>query len=262
MTVIVGVKCTDGVVIGADSIATSANGSVPIMQIESNAKIRIFGKNIIVAATGAIGYAQRLHMCIEAAVAGKIFANFKHDRLTQHISEKFILELQKSHAPNHPQFGGLNFGALIGFVVDEEPCLVEFAANNFQPEYKKDKLFFCSMGSGQALADPFLAFVSKVLWKNALPDVKMGRFGVHWVLSHTLNYAPGMVGPPICAASLIKSGKEWVASQIVDNEEGGISSSQASRREFHLLFLSRLTQWMFLHRRSWPGAFSQSRSVS
>jgi len=219
VTVIVGVKCTDGVVIGADSIATSAAGTVPTMQIESNHKIRIFGKNIIVAATGAIGYAQRLHMCVEAAVNGKVFANFKHDRLTQHIAEKFILEMQKSLAPNHPQFGGLNFGAMFGFVVDDEPCLVEFAANNFQPEYKKDKLFFCSMGSGQALADPFLAFVSKVLWKNKLPDVKLGRFGVHWVLSHTLTYAPGMVGPPIVAASLVKSGKDWIASQIADNEE-------------------------------------------
>jgi hypothetical protein len=41
LTIIVGVKCTDGLVIGADSIAASASGTTPIMQIESNDKIKI-----------------------------------------------------------------------------------------------------------------------------------------------------------------------------------------------------------------------------
>jgi hypothetical protein len=37
---------------------------------------------------------------------------------------------------------------------------------DFQPEIKRGKLFFVSMGSGQPLADPFLAFVKRVLWKD------------------------------------------------------------------------------------------------
>jgi 20S proteasome alpha/beta subunit len=50
------VKCTDGVVIGADSIATSSAGITNIMQIESNDKIRIFDNSIILTATGSVGY--------------------------------------------------------------------------------------------------------------------------------------------------------------------------------------------------------------
>jgi hypothetical protein len=219
LTIIVGVKCTDGVVIGADSIATSSASMTNIMQIESNDKIRIFDDTIIIAATGAVGYTQRLHLQIETAIKGSIFKNYKHDRLTQHIANKFIGDLQSSLAPNFPQFGGIGFGALMGAIVDDNPCLVEFATNNFQPEYKEKKSFFVSMGSGQPLADPFLAFVSRVLWHDRLPDVKIGRFGLFWALRHTLKHAPGLVGPPIRLATLKRREGKWVASEGDDDQE-------------------------------------------
>jgi hypothetical protein len=93
------------------------------------------------------------------------------------------------------------------------PFLAEFATNDFQPEIKTDKLFFVSMGSGQMLADPFLAFVSKVLWKNKMPAVDEAKFGVYWVLDHTIKLAPGKVGPPIRLATLRKVENVWVAAE-------------------------------------------------
>jgi hypothetical protein len=218
VTIIVGVKCTDGIVIGSDSIATSAAGVTPIMQIESNDKIRIFADKIVIATTGSIGYTQRLHLQIDACIKGNVFVNYKHDRLTQHIAKIFLADLQSSLAPNYPQVG-INFGALMAAVIDGAPCLIEFATNNFQPEYKEKKMFFVSMGSGQPLADPFLAFVSRVLWKDNLPDVRLGRFGLYWVLLHTLKYAPGMVGHPIRLATLTKKGENWAALMAEDNQE-------------------------------------------
>lgn len=75
------------------------------------------------------------------------------------------------------------------------------------------------MGSGQPLADPFLAFVSRVLWRDRLPDVKIGRFGLFWALRHTLKHAPGLVGPPIRLATLQKRDAAWVASEADDHQE-------------------------------------------
>jgi hypothetical protein len=69
------------------------------------------------------------------------------------------------------------------------------------------------MGSGQVLADPFLAFVSKVLWKNRMPTVDEARFGVYWVLDHTIKLAPGKVGPPIRLATLRKHENVWAAAE-------------------------------------------------
>ena len=77
------------------------------MQIESNDKIKIFDNKIIVATTGSIGCTQRFHRQLDASVEGKVFINFKHDRLTQHISKKFIDDMQNSGTPYNPQFGGL-----------------------------------------------------------------------------------------------------------------------------------------------------------
>jgi hypothetical protein len=127
--------------------------------------------------------------------------------------------LSSSGTPYNPQFGGFGFGALLGTMIDVDPCLIEFATNNFQPEYKEKKMFFVSMGSGQPLADPFLAFVSRVLWKNTLPDVKNGRFGLYWALTHTLKYAPGLVGHPIRLATLSKRENAWIASENDDYQE-------------------------------------------
>jgi Proteasome subunit len=218
VTIIVGVKCTDGVVIGADSIATSSTGAQNVMQIESNDKLRIFGGKVIVGATGAVGYTQRMHYHLDRAVQGGGFlTSAKHER-PQLLCRRFLSDLQASLAPNH-SVGGLRFGALLATEISGEPCLIEYAADTFQPEYKEQKLFYASIGSGQPLADPFLAFVSRVLWKNILPDVRLGRFGLFWALMHTIKLAPGMVGFPIKMAVLTKVDGAWCARESPDTQE-------------------------------------------
>lgn len=85
-------------------------------------------------------------------------------------------------------------------------------------------MHFVSMGSGQALADPFLAFVSRVFWKNETPTVKSAKLGVYWVLDHTIKCAPGGVGEPIKLA-VLKKDKHWNASLIEDGELEEIAES-------------------------------------
>jgi 20S proteasome alpha/beta subunit len=58
VTVLVGVRCSDGVVIGADGIATSSMGAAPLIHLEADPKIRLFSDTVIMATTGSVGYAQ------------------------------------------------------------------------------------------------------------------------------------------------------------------------------------------------------------
>src|SRR5262245_7311432 len=111
------------------------------------------------------------------------------------------------------------FGALIGGINKNDLFLAEYSSVDFQPEIKQD-LVFVSMGSGQLLADPFLAFVNRVLWKNATPTVDVARFGVYWVLDHTIKLAPGKVGPPIRLATLSKIDGAWIAKEE-DTQQAG-----------------------------------------
>lgn len=215
MTVIVGVRCTDGIVVGSDSIATSAMGANNLMQVPSNSKIQIFPENVIVAATGSVGFTQRLSVQIEKAIKGAVFKNLPVNECTANIANKMLTDLQSSMVQKHPQHG-IGFGALIAAPIKGEPYLVEFGTMDFQPEIRKDKLFFVSMGSGQLLADPFLAFVKRVLWKDEVPTVDIGKFGVYWVLDHTIRLMPGGVGGPIKLAVLRKVEGQWTAQEIED----------------------------------------------
>jgi hypothetical protein len=188
------------------------------MRLESNDKIKIFGGKVIVATTGSVGYTQRLHFHVEQAVRANVFTHLARNERAPNISKRFLTDLQYSIAPSHPQ-NGIGFGALLATNFDDDPCLVEYATDTFQPEFKQNKLFFVSMGSGQGLADPFLAFVGRVLWKNTLPDIRLGRFGLYWTLNHTINRAPGLVGHPIRMAVLSKIDNQWSAYESADDQE-------------------------------------------
>jgi predicted proteasome-type protease len=212
VTVLVAVRCSDGVVIGADSIATSSIGEFPLMHIPVDSKITTFSQNIIVASTGAVGLSQRLHHHVEGAINGGVFKNLNLHECTTNISKRVLTEFETNKVRMWGQ-EGLRFGAYVAAPIRDELVLVEYATTDFQPEVKQGNLFFGSMGSGQMLADPFLAFVTRVLWQNKMPTVDVAKFGVYWVLDHTIKHAPGKVGPPIKLATLTKIDANWVAQE-------------------------------------------------
>lgn len=217
MTVLVGVRCTDGIVIGADSMATSAHGTNPVMQIPSGEKLRLIGNKAILAATGAVGLSQRIRIIADRMWEQKQF-NGTGMTVAKAFAGQCMTDFGESKVQMSPQHG-LGFGALLAMVVGNEPYLVEFASTDFQPEIKVPPLFYVSMGSGQALADPFLAFVDRVLWKRTMPNVETAKIGVFWALYHTIQLAPGGVGGDIRIGVVRKVGIDWKAEILADTGE-------------------------------------------
>lgn len=215
MTVIVGVRCSDGIVIGTDSAATSTAGQIPVLRTDVD-KIFLVGDRTIIAGTGAIGLTQRFHQIVEAAWTSKLF---QKDTLTcvRQLVKDAREDFQRTQVPFHQQ-GGLQFGVVLGAVFSGAPDLIEFGTYDFQPEIKRGKLFFVSMGSGQPLADPFLAFVKRVLWRDQTPTVDAAKIGVYWALNHTIDCAPEYVGRPIALAILKRTGGTWQASLMGEAE--------------------------------------------
>ena len=220
MTIIVGVRCTDGAVIGADSAATSAHGTQRLIQLISDDKISIVGGKVIIASTGAVGLSQRFHGVVKSAWdPPKKWFQKSGAECAREIARATLQDFDYTGVQRLPlQQGGIGFGSLMAAPLDGMAQLIEFGTPDFQPEIKKDQLHFVSMGSGQVLADPFLAFVSRVLWGSKPPDVQMGAFGLYWVLSHTIQYAPGGVGKPIKIAVLKKEKGEWTARSVEGDE--------------------------------------------
>ena len=65
MTAIVGVLCSDGVVVGSDSAATFASGIQPTIEQET-IKIDVINDRVIVAGSGLIGLHQRCHNVVRS----------------------------------------------------------------------------------------------------------------------------------------------------------------------------------------------------
>ena len=72
------------------------------------------------------------------------------------------------------------------------------------------------MGSGQSLADPYLALMRMAFWKNGPPSLQSGIFAAAWVMHHAIEAAPGFVRLPIDIAVL--SNEEKTARLLVPDE--------------------------------------------
>ena len=228
MTVLVGILCDDGVIIGADSAETVVHGAAfRTIEFPGAIKIKIIGSSVITAATGSVGLAQRFNQKMLAMNnKGELR---KADVIEQgtFISEKIINDFKRTpSAPqNHPHTGW-GLGALVALPLNSKPELFEFDSIQFHPERRgdpgqdgKDRTSrIVSMGSGQVIADPFLGFIRNLFWTSDKPKLKDAKVAVAWTLKHVISLNPGGVGGPQQLAVLEKIGAQWEASEIEPGE--------------------------------------------
>ena len=81
---------------------------------------------------------------------------------------------------------------------------------------KGEQCWYVSMGSGQTLADPYLALMRMAFWNNGRPSLQSGIFAAAWVMHHAIEAAPGFVRAPIDIAVLSDEDKK---ARLLDPEE-------------------------------------------
>jgi len=211
LTVLIGVLCRDGVVIGADSAATFVAGSQRTIE-QPATKIEIIGDNIILAATGSVGLKQRFAHIVEGCWRDK---KFQGDGITTStmLSNLAIRNFKETDSPK-------GFGALLAFPVHKKPYLCEFDVAGFQPELKTSDLWYCSMGSGQSITDPFLGFIRSIFWADGRPpSCQDGIFATVWALKHAIEVNPGGINGPIRIATLMLNEKKELQARLLDHHE-------------------------------------------
>jgi 20S proteasome alpha/beta subunit len=211
VTLLVGVLCSDGVVVAADSFMTLGQGPGQFTISHQARKIEIVSNQVIVAGTGQVGLGQRF-----AAKVKELWGNNKLKGTEVESSRIIAEEALKDFSSTGAQRG--SFGALVAFPKSQEVHLCEFASADMQPELKTKKAWFVSMGSGQSLADPYLALMRTVFWSDGPPNVEDGKFAAVWVVQHVLKAAPGFVGPPVDVAVLKKEAGGIRASFVSEDE--------------------------------------------
>ena len=225
MTVLIGVLCENGVVIGADSSATSyfpmgSSGQVRTIE-QYYEKIEIIDDQVILAGTGSMGLGQRFYEVVKNSWRGGEFK--KLNSAVDYGKRLSVLGI------NDFQETGLkvgNYGALAAFPTKGTPTLCELSLSDFQPELKTNRLWYVAMGGGQPIADPFLGFIREIFWEEGAPSRQEGVFAVTWVLEHVIDLKPGGVKGPPHIATLFPNSKGIHEARLLSPEE--ISEHQQS----------------------------------
>ena len=216
MTLIVGILCSDGVVVASDSAATFGAGGRPTIGQQIVRKVHRLNDHLLFSSTGAVGMAQLLADkvgtlwnngtlsgskcptpesamdCIGKEIVNLVGPYLQTAKLQHEITGDASSSLCKS---------------LVALPVGKVPCLFNFDYNG-APERSTAELPFISMGSGQPIADPFLALLHRLLWKGAEPTVAEGRLAAVWTIEHVSQTNPGGVGGAVQLATLsLTSGK-------------------------------------------------------
>lgn len=90
---------------------------------------------------------------------------------------------------------------------------------------------FISLGSGQAIADPFLAFLKRLIWAKDPPTLAEGKLVSVWAIDHVCKTNPGGVGGDVQMMVLPRGG----AVVELGEAEGAEHKQQAAGAENALL---------------------------
>ncbi|MCY3979241.1 MAG: hypothetical protein OXG23_14170 [Chloroflexi bacterium] len=220
MTLVIGVKCQDGIVIGADSVTTYGSA----IEQEVDDKIKTIDGEVLVASAGDVGLGQIVYGNLEQhwseVVAGKDIVSTRKE-ISALVWDEIKPALQRA-AEAETLFGrriveSLACNFMVAFAIDDAHTLLVFDDNAQSLEVTFSSPFF-SIGSGNIQADPFLAFVKRIFWKDSTPKTLAdGIFCVLWTLDHVsrVNAGLGVGGRPNVVVLQNRENK-WRAEKMSD----------------------------------------------
>jgi 20S proteasome alpha/beta subunit len=181
LTLIVGIKCKDGVVLGADGAATlGALGQQTVRQ--STSKLYIVNHCVVVGVSGPVGLGQRIAGEVESIWTKKQLSGKKTtDAMTFMRLQLWNNILNVEHqvaAVAKNSIGQLALqdtlaSTLVALPISGNPCLIQFDQQG-APEEADDKLPFVAIGSGQAMLIRFLRSSAEFFGRKPFQRCKMG----------------------------------------------------------------------------------------
>lgn len=190
MTLLVGVLCTDGVVIGSDSAATLGSG---VLQSPVK-KVHVVNDSILVATAGSVGLGQRFRHVVAQAADDEKFQAMDLVGKGVSLSERGLQNFKRTSSDARKT------SALVSISNGKKPDsagLIEFSSRGFSPSVVREGVRFTAAGSGATVAGPLLALVRHAFWADSHPSVTDGVFAVAFVLNLATRIVPRGVGGPV-----------------------------------------------------------------
>lgn len=213
MTIIIGVKCDDGIVIGADTTATLGGGLFQnTVEQHQQPKIEIIPNYPVIAAySGFVGLGQRILLSLqkeweEILGCNKLDARAKiRDSILKQIMTPLRVADLARQVYGDAARGTAICHTLFAFPIEGETLLVEFDPLGADEE-KTSSIPFVSIGSGGKEADFFLSFIKEFLWDDKHPsNLADAKRAIIWTIALIKKYhSGGGIGGDTQVASLIK----------------------------------------------------------
>ncbi len=212
-------------------MATYATTSGQATIKQQTGKLYVIGEEAVLGVSGSVGMAQNYSSELASKVKGT-GGRMRYKNISQ-ATEDLTKALWKHAGPSWERaavaartIGQANayrevaHDTLIALPVDDSPCLLGFSQQCESVEYDAN-LPIASIGSGQPVADPFLAFIRRIFWPNSLPTLSEGILATVWALTHTIQSQPAHVGEPIQVVTVSKDKKgQWRAQELPDRDLG------------------------------------------
>lgn len=223
----------------SDSAGTLGTGTERTIGQQEVTKIVTIKDSILYSATGAIGMAQLLIEKIGNAWNPTFFANARAPEAMHKIGTTIAdtVKVYASNAQAFQQIGGLQgfCKSLIALPIKDGPRLFQFDYGG-NPEEATEELPCVALGSGQQIADPFLAFLRKILWQKRQPIMAEGRLVAAWTVRHVAETNPGGVALPLQMTCLTMKAGKAVIEPMEGQEEHfqQIDAAEAALRDYFL----------------------------
>jgi hypothetical protein len=198
---------------------------------------------VIIGTSGPVGLGQRFRGVMEDIWESKKLSGKK-------THEAMLLLRTAFWAQAEPEFnvaksavqllgqkaleGALSY-TLVALPLNKEPCLIQFD-HQCAPEIATRHLPFIAIGSGQALADTFLAFLRRIFWSDRAPRITDGVLATIWSLGQAIRTNPGGVGNPIQIMTLQKTNGGMKVTELgepdFEEHRQAITAAEESLRNF------------------------------
>lgn len=220
MTICVGILCTDGVVIAADSMMSNK-----ILGM-SNQKAYEFPFGI-----GAIAGGDYLGKFFAHNLSNSTF-NFQSSKdpysFIQPMANLVINQIIEANPGIQPQlnqmmlnaqqrnevFNFVNLCALVGFKLDNKFYLANFQPASFNSPFgacitkPEDRTFWQIIGSGYNTSAPLVSLLCDILNINGKPDITQGKVLAYWLVKYAIDNASGYVGGDVDILEMVNNNTE------------------------------------------------------
>ena len=214
MTLVLGIRCSDGIVAGADSMFAVG---APIGRVRMDGeKVHMLPENQgIVAFAGDLDVSQLVLDDLREQWPA-IQNNDKRSAVKSMISNS----IRRVLGDEDTQRDMPEFSALVALTIQNEPSLQLFRGTR-PPLEARDGIYFLRAGTGDHFALLFQKFLERVFWNGkAPPSISDGVFSALWTLSHIIETnAMGIGGTPRIAVLEDRNSRgDWHSRMLPNNE--------------------------------------------